>query len=212
MNLVLLGAPGSGKGTQAKMLEKKYRVPHISTGDMFREAMEEKTQFASELKEVMGKGGLVSDEVVIEVVKKRINKDDCRNGFILDGFPRTLRQAESLDGILGSRKLDYVLYIDVSEEEVIKRLSGRRICSKCKTGYHILFHPSKKDGICDKCGESLYQRDDDREETIKKRLMVYKEETESLIDFYNRGNVLKKINGNGSIDEIYNSLCSVIES
>ncbi len=210
MNLILLGAPGSGKGTQAKKLQAKYKVLHISTGDMFRKTVEEKSALAEKLKNIMEKGKLVPDELVIDIVSKRLKADDCRQGFMLDGFPRTLAQGRALSGILNGNGIDFVLYIELSENEVVKRLSGRRLCSACKTGYHVVFQPPGKENICDKCGGSLFQRDDDKEDIIKHRLKVYNEETAPLIDYYLESGILRKVSGNGNIDKVFEQLCSVI--
>ncbi len=211
MNLILLGVPGSGKGTQAKKLKEKYQIPHISTGDMFRKTVEEKSELALRLKDIMEKGELVPDELVIDVVNNRLKQEDCKKGFMLDGFPRTLTQGRALESILGKGRIDLVLYIELSEKETIKRLSGRRVCSDCKAGYHIIFQPPERKSICDKCGGNLFQRDDDKEDTIMQRLKVYNGETAPLIDYYQKQGILKKINGNVSVDEVFNQLCKVID-
>jgi len=211
MKLILLGAPGCGKGTQAKKLGARYGLVHISTGDMFRRAVEEKTETTLQLKKIMEKGDLVPDELVIDVVKNRLAKDDCRrSGFVLDGFPRTLEQARELDKILKDGGIDTVLYIDVNETELIRRLSGRRACTACGAGYHMVFQPPKKEGACDACGGKLFQREDDKETTVKQRLKVYEGWTKPLIDYYAGRGVLKKVDGSGSMDEVSGHLYRAI--
>ncbi|MBI5206609.1 MAG: adenylate kinase [Candidatus Firestonebacteria bacterium] len=212
MNLILLGAPGSGKGTQGQKIGIKYSIPQISTGDILRESVKRKTALGIQAKQFMDKGLLVPDEVVVNIIRERIEKEDCNNGFILDGFPRTLSQAEVLSNILESqnRKIDRVVSLEVKDDVLIKRLSGRRICKLCGVGYHIDFKPSRKPNICDVCNGELYQRDDDKEETIKKRLKVYHEQTSCLKDYYNSKGNLRIINGNGDMDEIFNSLIKKI--
>ncbi|MCS7121848.1 MAG: adenylate kinase [Archaeoglobaceae archaeon] len=213
MNLILLGAPGAGKGTQAKMLKEKYGFVHISTGDILREAVAKGTELGKKAKEYMDKGLLVPDEIVIGIVKERLKEPDCNKGIILDGFPRTLRQAEELDKILKemNMKIDAVINIFVSEEEVIKRISYRRSCRNCGTVYNIIYNPPKKNLICDKCGGELYQRDDDREETVKERYKVYVERTEPLIEYYRKKNVLFNVDGTKSIDEIFEEITKIVK-
>ncbi|MBW1971352.1 MAG: adenylate kinase [Deltaproteobacteria bacterium] len=212
MNLILLGPPGSGKGTQAKMLVEKYDIPQISTGDILRAAVKEGSPMGLKAKEYMDKGKLVPDDVVIGIIEERLKKDDCKKGFILDGFPRTLAQAEALKRLLAKKeiKLDAVISIDVDEEEVIRRLTGRRTCKNCGAMYHIIFSPPKKEGICDKCGGELYQRDDDKEETIRARLKIYKEQTAPLIEYYKMEGLLKEVQGTGEIKEIFNRIESIL--
>ncbi|ADQ41229.1 adenylate kinase [Caldicellulosiruptor acetigenus I77R1B] len=186
MRLILLGAPGAGKGTQAEYLSKRFSIPHISTGDILRENVKNETELGKKAKEYMDKGLLVPDEIVIEIVKDRISKEDCKNGFLLDGFPRTIAQAEALDKVLQElgQKIDKVLNIEVPDEKILERMSGRRICKNCGASFHVIYRPPQKEGVCDVCGGELYQREDDKEETVKKRLEVYHAQTQPLIDYY----------------------------
>lgn len=202
MRLVLLGAPGAGKGTQAVILSEKYNIPHMSTGDIFRSNIKNNTELGKKAKEYIDKGLLVPDELTIDIVKDRINKPDCSDGFILDGFPRTIFQAQELDKILEGMgiELDCVLNIDVSDEKIIKRLSGRRVC-QCGKTYHILNNPPKKEGICDSCNGELFQREDDREETVIQRLETYHKQTEPLIEYYEKSGKLVTVEGRESIDD-----------
>ena len=213
MRLVLLGAPGAGKGTQAKKLIEKYGIPQISTGDILRKAVADGTPLGKEAKSYMDKGGLVPDSVVIGLVKERLGKDDCKDGFILDGFPRNTAQAQTLDGVLAmmNTPITVALSVDVDKDDLMKRLTGRRTCKKCQQMYNVYSSPSKKDGICDKCGGELFQRDDDREETIKNRLDVYEKSTAPLIDHYGKKGILKSVKGVGSIDEIFKKVCEILE-
>ncbi len=214
MKLVLLGAPGAGKGTQAKKLTEKYTIPQISTGDILRKAVADGTPLGKEAKSYMDKGELVPDSVVIGLVKERIVRDDCKNGYILDGFPRNTSQAEVLDKVLADMKapLDTALSVDVEKNDLMKRLTGRRTCRGCQQMYNVHFSPPKKEGVCDKCGGELYQRDDDKEETIKNRLDVYEKSTAPLIDYYSKKGILKSVNGVGSIDEIFNNVFSILQA
>ena len=204
MRLILMGPPGSGKGTQAAFISKKIGIPHISTGDMFRKAISEKTELGSKAKEYLDSGRLVPDEVTVGIVRERLQEPDCQQGFLLDGFPRTVAQAEALDIILDQMelKIDAVLDIQVPREELLIRLTGRRMCRECNTTFHIAFSPSLDPDRCDKCGGDLYQRDDDKEQTINKRLNVYSEQTQPLIEFYEKQGLLKNINGNQEIKEV----------
>ncbi|HDQ59748.1 MAG TPA: adenylate kinase [Candidatus Woesearchaeota archaeon] len=213
MRLVFLGAPGAGKGTQAKKLVEKYGIPQISTGDLLRAAVAEGTALGKEAKAYMDKGELVPDKVVLGMVKERLSKDDCKKGFILDGFPRNVAQAEALDKMLAEMNipLKLALNVDVPFEDLMKRLTGRRTCKSCGQMYNIYYSPPKVEGKCDKCGGELFQRDDDKEETIKKRLDVYKAQTEPLIDYYSKKGILKSVSGTGSIDEIFSSICAILE-
>jgi len=213
MNLIFLGPPGSGKGTQAKMLVDKYGIPQISTGDILREAVKEGTPLGKEAKKYMDEGKLVPDEVVVGIVRERLKEPDCTKGFILDGFPRTIPQAEALDKTLEEmgKGIDHVLSLEVDKEELVRRLSGRRTCKKCGAMYHIIFDPPKKDGICDRCGGELYQRDDDKEETIRERLRVYEEQTAPLIEYYRKKGLLRPIDGVGKIEEIFARITEAIE-
>ncbi len=214
MNLILLGGPGAGKGTQAKKLIDKYQIPQISTGDILRAAVKEGTEMGKKAKEYMDAGKLVPDEVVIGIIKDRLAQPDCRKGFILDGFPRTVPQAEALDRVLADlgSKIDHVISIEVDEEELVTRLTGRRTCKNpdCGQMYHIKFSPPQKEGVCDKCGSELYQRDDDNEATVRSRLATYNQATKPLIDYYQAKGLLRPIKGVGSIDDIFKQICSIL--
>ncbi len=213
MRLVLLGAPGAGKGTQAKKLIEKYSIPQISTGDILRKAVADGTPLGKEAKSYMDKGELVPDSVVIGIIRERLKENDCKKGYILDGFPRNVAQAKALDDMLKSLNspLDFAISIDVSFDELMKRLTGRRTCKKCGQMYNIYFTPPKKNGVCDKCGGELYQRDDDKEETIRKRLQVYEAQTAPVIGYYKEKGILKSVPGTGSIDDIFNKIISILE-
>lgn len=214
MRIVLLGAPGAGKGTQAKKLINKYVIPQISTGDILRKAVADGTPLGKEAKSYMDSGGLVPDSVVIGLVKERLAQDDCKKGYILDGFPRNTSQAETLDKVLKdmNASLDVALSVDVDMNDLMKRLTGRRTCRNCQQMFNIHFSPPQKEGVCDKCGGELYQRDDDKEETIRKRLDVYEAQTAPLIEYYSSKGILKSVKGVGSIDEIFNNICKVLDS
>lgn len=214
MRLVLLGPPGAGKGTQAAGIVEKYKIPHISTGDIFRKNIKEGTELGKKAKDYMDKGLLVPDELVVEIVKDRLTESDCSEGFLLDGFPRTVSQADSLNSELESMeiKLDKVINIDVSKEELIERAVGRRICKDCGATYHIKFNPTKTEGICDACGGELYQRDDDNEETVTKRIEVYIDQTQPLIDYYKEKGVLADIDGRQSIDKVFSDIVDTLGS
>lgn len=210
-----MGLPGAGKGTQAERIGRAHGIPHISTGDMFREAVKQETSLGREAKRFMDKGDLVPDEITIGIVRERLSQDDCAQGFILDGFPRTVPQAESLERTLADlcRKLDRVIYIHVSHDELVKRLTGRRICKQCGAPYHILFNPPQREGICDKCGGELHQRPDDNEETVSNRLDINFKQTRPLLDFYAQKKLLVKIDGEQSIEEVFkDTMVSVGES
>jgi len=212
MNIVLFGPPGSGKGTQAKMLAEKYGIPHISTGDILRENLKNQTKLGLEAKAYMDKGELVPDDVLIKIIKDRLSQPDCASGFLLDGYPRTVPQADALSTILKEmgKKLDVVLNIDVPDDELIKRLTGRRMCA-CGASYHILFNPPKREGFCDLCSKELYHRDDDKEEAIMNRLDVYKNQTKPLIDYYTKEDVLVTVNGAASITEVFDEICRMLD-
>lgn len=212
MRVVLLGAPGAGKGTQAKKLIEKYSIPQISTGDLLRAAVAAGTTLGKEAKSYMDKGELVPDSVVLGMVEERLKQDDCRKGYILDGFPRNTKQAEALDKILGdlNMSLSAALSVNVPFEDLMKRLTGRRTCKACGQMYNVYFGPSKKEGFCDKCNGELFQRDDDKEETIKKRLDVYSAQTAPLIDYYGKKGILKSVSGTGSIDDIFRKVTEVL--
>ncbi|WP_058305712.1 adenylate kinase [Gracilibacillus massiliensis] len=208
MNLILMGLPGAGKGTQAERIVEKYDIPHISTGDMFRLAIKEGTELGQKAKSYMDEGALVPDEVTIGIVKERLSKDDCNKGFLLDGFPRTLAQAEALDQLLSemNRSIDYVLHVEVNKDELVERLTGRRICPTCGTAYHVIFNPPKEEGICDKDGETLIQREDDQPSTVKNRLEVNLEQTQPMLDFYSNKGDLVTINGSQEINSVFNDI------
>lgn len=213
MRLIMLGAPGVGKGTQAKKLSDKYSIPKISTGDILREAIQQGTALGLKAKSYMDKGQLVPDDVVIGIVEEKLKGNECANGWILDGFPRTLEQARALDRILekiGS-SIDHVLNLEVDEEEIIKRLSGRRSCGRCQNTYNIYFNLPLKDGVCDACGGRLIQRSDDNEDTVRERLKVYRERTEPLVNYYNKSGVLRKIDSGGNIEQVFEKICSYIQ-
>ena len=214
MYLVLLGPPGAGKGTQAERLEKELKLPHVSSGDLFRENMKNETQLGLLARKYIDKGQLVPDDVTIAMVRERLQRPDCDQGAILDGFPRTQPQAESLDKMLAElgRKLDGVLYIAVPDEELVRRLSGRWICGQCQTPYHAIFSPPAKEGVCDACGEVLYQRDDDKPETVRARLKVYHQQTAPLIDYYRRASLLLEVDGAGHIETVNAALLDAIRS
>ena len=213
MNVILLGPPGSGKGTQAQKIGEQYHIPQISTGDILRAAVKEQTPLGVEAQGYMDQGQLVPDEVVVGIVRERLIASDCNGGFILDGFPRTLPQAEALDVTLQEmkREIDHVISVDVNNEELLKRLTGRRTCRTCGTMYHLMFNPPKKDGICDQCGGELYQRDDDQEATIRARLQVYEEQTAPLIAYYREKGLLRAIDGMGAIEKIFGEIVKAIE-
>jgi adenylate kinase len=211
MKLVLMGAPGAGKGTQAEQIVEKYGIPHISTGDMFRAAIKGGTELGLKAKSYMDDGNLVPDEVTIGIVQERLSKDDCVKGFLLDGFPRTVTQAEALETILDelNRPLDFAVNIDVPKDNLMERLTGRRICKSCGATYHLYFNPPTQEGICDKCGGELYQRPDDNEETVGRRLEVYMKQTKPLLDFYEEKGYLKNIDGDQEIDKVFSDLQSL---
>jgi adenylate kinase len=212
MNIVLMGLPGAGKGTQAARIVDELKIPHISTGDMFRQAVSEETPLGLEAKSYMDQGQLVPDRVTIGIVRERLGKDDCTNGFLLDGFPRTVPQAEALDQLLTDlgRDLDKVIYIEVAEQELIKRLTGRRICRKCGATYHMVFAPAKQEGVCDRCGGELYQRNDDREETVANRLKVNLEQTQHLLKYYETTGKLYRVDGEQPIESVTGDILSLI--
>ncbi|AOC58001.1 MULTISPECIES: adenylate kinase [Bacillus] len=205
MNLVLMGLPGAGKGTQAERIVDDYGIPHISTGDMFRAAMKEETQLGLEAKSFIDKGELVPDEVTIGIVRERLGKNDCEQGFLLDGFPRTVAQAEALEEILKDlgRTIDYVINIKVDKDALMERLTGRRICKNCGATYHLVFNPPAKENVCDKCGGELYQRADDNAETVSTRLEVNLKQTEPLLNFYSEKGYLANIDGAKHINDVY---------
>jgi len=213
MNLILLGAPGAGKGTQAKKIVEKYNIPQISTGDMLREAVSKGTELGKVAKGYMDKGELLPDDVVIGIVKERLKQPDTDNGFILDGFPRTLGQAEALDVMLKelNKEIDAVVNIAVPEEEVVKRIVNRRSCKNCGAVYHLIYKPPAEEGKCDKCGGELYQRDDDQEATIRDRYSIYRSQTEPLIDYYSKKGLVKDIDGTQSMDDVTKDVLKTLE-
>jgi adenylate kinase len=210
--LVLLGPPGAGKGTQARLLQDKFRIPQVASGDLLRAAVRVPSGPGLEAKSFMDRGSLVPDELVLRLVNARLAEPDAQGGFILDGFPRTVGQAETLDKELsaGSRRIDRVIALTVSDDEIIKRISGRRTCRNCGAMYHLIYDPSRKLGVCDKCGGELYQREDDAEETVRKRLEVYADETSPLLDYYRRGGILVQIEGSGAPENIHNKIVAAL--
>jgi adenylate kinase len=214
MNLILLGPPGAGKGTQAQRIVEKYRLPQISTGDILRAAVKESTPLGTKAKGFMDQGQLVPDEIVIGIVGDRLKEKDCNSGFILDGFPRTIPQAEALRPILTKigKAIDHVINIEVESEELIRRLTGRRTCKNCGAMFHVLFQPPKKEGMCDRCGETLYQRADDKEETIRTRLKEYEKQTAPLIQYYRNKTTLRSIQGVGGPDQIFDQIIRLLDA
>jgi len=212
MRIILMGPPGAGKGTQAEKLTEKLGIPHISTGDMFRKAIKEGTELGNKARSFMDQGKLVPDEVTVGIVKERLSEPDCQNGFLLDGFPRTVPQADALDEILAELNmvLDAVINIEVNRESLIERLTGRRVCKACGATYHVLFNPSNADSKCDKCGGELYQRNDDKLETVGNRLDVYEEQTAPLIKYYLEKGLLKEIDGAQTMEKVLTDICTVL--
>ncbi|MBQ1901478.1 MAG: adenylate kinase [Lachnospiraceae bacterium] len=212
MKIIMLGAPGAGKGTQAKKIAEKYNIPHISTGDIFRANIKNNTELGKKAKEYMDQGLLVPDELTCDLVTDRIQKDDCSNGFILDGFPRTIPQAEALDKALKAmgQSMDYAINVDVADDNIIDRMSGRRACLKCGATYHIVTIPPKSEGICDNCGSELVQREDDKPETVKKRLDVYHEQTQPLIDYYNNQGILRSVDGTKDFEGVFQDIVMIL--
>lgn len=212
MKIIMLGAPGAGKGTQAKMIASKYGVPHISTGDIFRANIKNGTELGMEAKKYMDQGLLVPDELTVRILLDRVAQADCANGYVLDGFPRTIPQAKVLDEALEKLgdKIDYAIDVDVPDENIIRRMSGRRACLTCGATYHIEHIPPKKEGICDTCGSELVLRDDDKAETVKNRLDVYHKQTQPLIDFYTEKGVLKSVDGTVPMEEVFASITAIL--
>lgn len=212
MKIIMLGAPGAGKGTQAKKIAAKYAIPHISTGDIFRANIKNNTELGQKAKTYMDKGELVPDELVVDLIMDRFKEADCANGYVLDGFPRTIPQAEALDKALSANgeSVDYAVNVEVPGENIINRMSGRRACVGCGATYHIQFNPTKVEGICDACGEKLILRDDDKPETVKNRLSVYHEQTQPLIDYYSKKGVLAEVDGTQSMENVFNAIVDVL--
>lgn len=208
--IIMLGAPGAGKGTQAKMLADKYGIPHISTGDIFRANIKNGTELGKKAKAYMDAGALVPDELTVDLVMDRLAKDDCVNGFILDGFPRTINQAQKLTEALekGSGEIDWAVDVEVPDEEIVARMSGRRMCSSCGASYHIVHIPPKTEGVCDRCGEPLSIREDDKEETVRKRLAVYHDQTQPLIDYYTKKDRVLTIDGTQTMEAVFAAITS----
>lgn len=210
MKIIMLGAPGAGKGTQAKMISEKYGIPHISTGDIFRANIKNGTELGKKAKSYMDQGLLVPDELVVDLVVDRVGQDDCTEGYILDGFPRTIPQAEALDAALGEDKIDYAIDIEVPDDNIVTRMSGRRACVGCGATYHIVYNPTKEEGICDACGEKLILRDDDKPETVQKRLGVYHEQTQPLIDYYKKAGSLVEMDGTVDINVVFDNIVKML--
>ncbi len=212
MKIIMLGAPGAGKGTQAKMIAEKYHVPHISTGDIFRANIKNGTELGMEAKKYMDQGALVPDELTVKILLDRVAQDDCKNGYVLDGFPRTIPQAEVLDKELSKLgdKIDYAINVDVPDENIINRMGGRRACLSCGATYHLVHVPPKKEGICDNCGKELVLRDDDKPETVKNRLNVYHEQTQPLIEFYSEKGILKTVDGTADMKDVFAAIAGIL--
>ena len=213
MKIIMLGAPGAGKGTQAKKIAEKYGIPHISTGDIFRANIKNQTELGMKAKGYMDQGMLVPDELTLELIMDRFTNDDCKNGYVLDGFPRTIPQAEALTKALADKQdaVDYAINVDVPDEAIVTRMSGRRACLACGGTYHIKFNPTKVDGICDACGGELVLRADDKPETVQKRLDVYHEQTQPLIDYYQTQNILKEVDGTLPLEDVFRAIIAILE-
>ena len=212
MKIIMLGAPGAGKGTQAKKIAEKYGIPHISTGDIFRANIKNGTELGKKAKTYMDQGLLVPDELVVDLVVDRVNQDDCKEGYVLDGFPRTIPQAEALTKALSElgQKVDYAIDVDVPDENIVNRMSGRRACVKCGSTYHLKYAPTKQEGVCDSCGSELILRDDDKPETVQKRLDVYHEQTQPLIEYYTNEGILKKVDGTIDINDVFKAIENIL--
>ncbi len=213
MKIIMLGAPGAGKGTQAQMIADKYNIPHISTGDIFRANIKNGTELGKKAKEYMDQGQLVPDELTVQLLLDRVKNDDCKEGYVLDGFPRTIPQANVLDEELSKLgdHVDFSINVDVPDENIIHRMSGRRACLKCGATYHVDYIPPNKDGICDTCGSDLVQRDDDKPETVKKRLEVYHDQTQPLIDYYDKKNILRTVDGTKDMKEVFSDIVAILD-
>lgn len=214
MKIIMLGAPGAGKGTQAKQIAAKYGIPHISTGDIFRANIKNQTELGRKAKEYMDQGMLVPDELTLELIMDRFTNEDCKNGYVLDGFPRTIPQAEALTKALADNhdKIDYAINVDVPDEAIVSRMSGRRACINCGGTYHIKYNPTKQEGICDSCGGGLVLRDDDKPETVQKRLSVYHVQTQPLIEYYEKQGKLKEVDGTKDLDVVFQSIIQILEA
>jgi adenylate kinase len=214
MNLIIFGPPGAGKGTQAAQISAKYGIPHVSTGDILRASVKEGTELGRVAKSYMDKGELVPDSVMIEIIRDRISRPDSRGGFLLDGFPRTIPQAEALDRMLSNEhiKIDSVISIEVDDEEIVKRVSGRRVCEKCGAMYHIIYDPPTNMGYCNKCGGALYTRDDDSEDVVRTRLEVYRRQTEPIKEYYKRSGILKRVDGIGTIEDVFERIEKILKT
>lgn len=212
MKIIMLGAPGAGKGTQAKKIAEKYSIPHISTGDIFRANIKNGTELGKKAKTYMDQGLLVPDELVVNLVVDRVNQDDCKNGYVLDGFPRTIPQAEALTKALAAmdQKMDYAIDVNVPDENIVNRMSGRRACVGCGATYHLKYAPTKTEGICDVCGKELILRDDDKPETVQKRLNVYHEQTQPLIDYYTAAGILRTVDGTVDINDVFQAIVDIL--
>ena len=212
MKIIMLGAPGAGKGTQAKMIAEKYGIPHVSTGDIFRANIKNGTELGMEAKKYMDQGQLVPDELTVKILLDRVAQDDCKNGYVLDGFPRTIPQAEALDAALGkiNEKMDYAIDVDVPDENIVNRMSGRRACLNCGATYHLISIPPKVEGICDRCGSKIVLREDDKPETVQKRLKVYHEQTQPLIEYYSGKGVLKEVDGTQPMDDVFAAIVKIL--
>ena len=212
MKIIMLGAHGAGKGTQAKMIAEKYSIPHISTGDIFRANIKNGTELGKKAKSYMDKGQLVPDELTLDLIMDRFKQDDCKNGYVLDGFPRTIPQAEALDTALKAKgeKVDFAIDVDVPDENIVKRMGGRRACVGCGATYHVVYSPTKVEGVCDKCGEELIVRDDDKPETVLNRLEVYHNQTQPLIDYYNEKGILKSVDGTVDMKDVFNAIVDIL--
>ena len=213
MKIVMLGAPGAGKGTQANMIAEKYNIPHISTGDIFRANIKNGTELGKEAKGYMDKGLLVPDELTVKLLLDRVAQDDCKNGYVLDGFPRTIPQAEVLDSELtkNGEKIDFAVNVDVPDENIIHRMGGRRACLKCGATYHVEYVPPKKEGICDVCGSELVLRDDDKPETVKNRLKIYHDQTQPLIEYYSKKKVLHSVDGTQDMKKVFADITAILD-
>ena len=214
MKIIMLGAPGAGKGTQAQMIAEKYGIPHISTGDIFRANIKNGTELGKKAKEYMDKGELVPDELTVQLLLDRVANEDCKNGYVLDGFPRTIPQADVLDKELTKLgdKVDFAINVDVPDENIVRRMSGRRACLKCGATYHIEHIKPKTEGICDKCGSELVQRQDDKPETVQNRLSVYHEQTQPLINYYNNKNILKTVDGTQDMQKVFEDIVGILNA